>query len=186
VKSTPGRGTRGQGGYTLVELIVASAIGLMVMTGLTSVVLTTWRAGTIATSRIEASGQIRNFEFDAYDDFALSSLPVPVGCAATVSNPCTTNAIVLQGDQASNSATPVISPYQVTYTWDGVGLVDRQVGTNPPLEVANHVSDFSWYLDGQTVVVRVTVKIESCGAPGNCAATYTETQTFRFYPRVNP
>jgi prepilin-type N-terminal cleavage/methylation domain-containing protein len=184
VKSTSLRYARSQGGYTLVELIVASAIGLMVMTALTSVVLTSWRASTTATSRIEASGQIRNFQFEAYDDFALSSLPIPAGCAATITDPCTTP-IVLQGSRASNATTPAISPYTVTYTWDsGSQLLERQtkVGTNPLVnfDAATGVTAFSWYLDGsaanQTVVVTISITVQS----------YIETQTLRFYPRVNP
>jgi prepilin-type N-terminal cleavage/methylation domain-containing protein len=183
VKATLTRYSTSQGGYTLVELIVASAIGLMVMTGLVSVVLTSWRANTTATSRIEASSQIRNFQFAAYDDFALSSLPIPAGCAATTSNPCTTP-IVLQGSQASNATAPVISRYQVTYSWDGASLLERQtrVGTNPPVnfDAATGVTAFTWYLDGsapnQTVVVTISVTVQS----------YTETQALRFYPRVNP
>ncbi len=167
-----------QGGYTLVELIVASAIGLFVMTGLTSVVLTTWRSGTIASSRIEASSQIRNFQFEAYDDFALSNLPTPNGCAGTVAAPCTTQ-ILLQGLQASNATSPATSPYQVTYTWDGSNLLMRQVNSNPAVEAATGVTAFSWYLDGsgshQMVVVTISVTVQS----------YTETQTLRFYPRVN-
>jgi prepilin-type N-terminal cleavage/methylation domain-containing protein len=168
-----------QGGYTLVELIVASAIGLFVMTGLTSVVLTTYRAGTTATSRIEASSQIRNFQFEAYDDFALSNLPVPNGCAGTAASPCTTP-IALQGVQASNATNPTTTAYQVTYTWDGTNLLMRQVNGNPAVEAANGVTAFSWYLDGsgshQMVVVTISVTVQS----------YTETQTLRFYPRVNP
>jgi prepilin-type N-terminal cleavage/methylation domain-containing protein len=179
MKATLLRYARDQSGYTLVELIVASAIGLFVMTGLTSMVLTTWRAGTTATSRIEASGQIRNFQFEAYDDFALANLPTPSGCAATAASPCTTP-IVLQGVQASNAISPATSPYQVTYTWDGSNLLMRQVNTNPAVEAANGVTAFSWYLDGsgshQMVVVTISVTVQS----------YTETQALRFYPRVNP
>jgi type II secretory pathway pseudopilin PulG len=179
VKAKLARYARSQGGYTLVELLVASALGLFVMTGLTSVVLTTWRAGTIATSRIEASGQIRNFQFEAYDDFALSNPPVPNGCTGTAASPCTTP-IVLQGVQASNAASPVTSPYQVTYTWDGANLLMRQVSGHPAVEAASGVTAFSWYLDGsglhQMVVVTISVTIQS----------YTETQALRFYPRVNP
>jgi prepilin-type N-terminal cleavage/methylation domain-containing protein len=183
VKATLSRYATSQGGYTLVELVIASAIGLMVMTGLTSVVMTTWRASMTATSRIEASGQIRNFQFKAYDDFALSNLPTPTGCFATAASPCTTP-IVLQGSQASNDTAPAITPYQVTYSWDGASLLEReaQVGTDPPIrfDAATGVTDFSWYLDGsgshQTVVVTISITIQS----------YTETQTLRFFPRVNP
>jgi prepilin-type N-terminal cleavage/methylation domain-containing protein len=173
------RYAKDQSGYTLVELIVASAIGLFVMTGLTSVVLTTWRAGTTATSRIEASSQIRNFQFEAYDDFALANLPTPGGCAATAASPCTTP-IILQGVRASNATNPATSPYQVTYTWDGSDLLMRQVNGNPAIEAASGVTAFSWYLDGsgshQMVVVTISVTVQS----------YTETQALRFYPRVNP
>jgi prepilin-type N-terminal cleavage/methylation domain-containing protein len=179
MKATLLRYAKDQSGYTLVELIVASAIGLFVMTGLTSMVLTTWRAGATAASRIEASGQIRNFQFAADDDFALANLPTPIGCAATAASPCTTP-IVLRGVQASNATNPTTSAYQVTYTWDGSNLLMRQVNGNPPVEAANGVTAFSWYLDGsvshQMVVVTISVTVQS----------YTETQTLRFFPRVNP
>lgn len=174
------RYTKSQGGYTLVELIVASTIGLIVMTGLTSVVLTSWRAGATAAGRVETSGQVRNFEFEAYDDFALSSIPVPAGCVGSVSSPCTTQPIVLKGLQASNSISPVTSPYQVTYRWDGANLLLRQIGSRPPAEAAIGVTGFTWYVDGtapdQTVVVTISITLQS----------YTETQTLRFHPRVNP
>jgi prepilin-type N-terminal cleavage/methylation domain-containing protein len=180
VKTTLARYARSQGGFTLVEVLVASALGLVVMTALAQVVLTTWRAGITATSRIEASGQIRNVQLRAYDDFALSNVPIPAGCAATAASPCTTQPIDLGGVQASNSINPATSPFGVTYTWDGVSLLQRQVGGNPPSAVATGVSKFSWYLDGsaphQTVVVTISITVQS----------YTQIQTLRFYPRVNP
>jgi prepilin-type N-terminal cleavage/methylation domain-containing protein len=169
---------RSQNGYTLIEVIIASALGVVVMTALTSVVLTTWRAGTIATSRVEASSQIRSFEFYAYDDFARSGAPVPSGCGAP-GNPCTTQPLVLGGFQASNSATPVPAAYQVTYKWDSAQqFLDRQVGSNAPLHAATSVSAFSWYVDpaSQSVVVTLTVTVQA----------YTQYQTFRFLPRLNP
>jgi type II secretory pathway pseudopilin PulG len=176
VKATLLRYARSQGGYTLVELLVASALGLTVMTGLTSVVLTTWRAGTTATSRIEASSQIRNFQFEAYDDFALSGLPTMSGCGADPTPPCT---ISLSGSKVSNSTAPVPTDYAVTYTWDGAN-VTRRIGANPATFVATNVTAFSAYVAGtaphQTVVVTMTVTVQA----------YAETQTLRFYPRVNP
>ena len=169
------RYAKSQGGYTLVELIVASAIGLFVMTALTSVVLTTWRAGSIATSRIEASGQIRSFQFYANDDFALSGVPTITGCATAAPPPCT---ISLSGVQVSNSAAPVPSSFQVTYAWDGTNL-DRQVGGTSK-HAATNVSGISAYVAGSglhpTVVVTLTVTVQS----------YVETQTLLFYPRYNP
>jgi type IV pilus assembly protein PilW len=169
------RYAKSQGGYTLVELIVASAIGLFVMTGLTSVVLTTWRAGSVATSRIEASGQIRNFQFYATDDFALSGVPAISGCATASPPPCT---MTLSGFQVSNSAAPAPSSFQVTYTWDGTNL-DRQVGGTSK-HAATNVSAMSAYVASSalhpTVVVTLTITVQS----------YVETQTLRFYPRVNP
>lgn len=176
MKATLKRYVRSQGGYTLVELVIASALGLFVMTGLTSVVLTSWRAGTTATSRIEASGQIRNFQFEAYDDFALSGVPSLSSCAPDSAPPCT---ITLSGSIFSSSTGPVPVSYQVTYTWDGAN-VDRQAGSNPPNHAASSVTAFSAYIDGtvphQTVVVTMTVTVQS----------YAETQTLRFFPRVNP
>jgi prepilin-type N-terminal cleavage/methylation domain-containing protein len=167
---------RSQGGYTLIELLVASAIGVIVMSGLTSVVLTTVRAGGTATSRIEASSQIRSFQLDAYDDFALSGVPTLTSCAPSNPPPCT---IVLSGQLASNALVPVASNYQVTYTWDGVN-VDRQAGTSPSRHAATGVTAFSAAIVGtypnQTVDVTMTVTVQA----------YSETQSLRFYPRVNP
>ena len=166
------RHAKSQGGYTLVELIVASAIGAFVMAGLTSVFFTSWRAGTTATSRIEASAQVRNFQFDATDDFALSGAPIISSCAPNDPPPCT---ITLSGLRYFNGAP---SSYQVIYTWDG-SSVDRKVGATAN-HAATNVSAFSVTVVGhapyQTVVVTLTVTVQS----------YAETQTLRFYPRLNP
>lgn len=169
-----------QGGYTLVELIIALAIGVLLMSAVSSVVLTAWRASTIAGSRVEASSQVRTFQEFAYDDFAGAGTPITGSCG-TPSNPCTTQPLVLNGIQASNSTSPVTSPYQVAYTWDGSGIVDRQIGGGGPLmHAATNVSAFSWYVDtssaSPTVVVKMTVTV----------GTYSQSQTFRFYPRMNP
>jgi prepilin-type N-terminal cleavage/methylation domain-containing protein len=168
---------RSQSGYTLVEVIISVAIAAILMTALTSVILTSARAGSIATSRIEASSEIRSFELRAYDDFAGSVMPDP----ATCSSPPAACSIVLSGTRASNSINPTLVPYEVTYTWDGtVGdSLDRQIAGNSE-HVANDVSAFSWFLDGtapnQSVVVSLTVTVQS----------YSQSQTLRFYPRVNP
>ena len=173
MKGDAQRYVRSQGGYTLVELVIASAIGLFVMTGLTSVVLTTWRAGTVATSRVEASGQVRSFQANAYEDFALSSVPTLTGCATAAPPPCT---IALSGLQVSAPLVPAI--YAVTYRWDGAN-VDRLVGGSSK-HAATNVTAFSASIAGtgqhQTVVVTMTVTVQS----------YQETQTFLFYPRLNP
>jgi type II secretory pathway pseudopilin PulG len=161
---------RSQGGYTLVEVVIASALGMVVMTALTSVILTSWRAGNTAVGRVEASSEIRNFQFRAYDDFAQSGLPVSSGCGAAG---CSTP-IVLTGPQVGDS---------VTYSWDSKKFLDRTRTCLPPngcqaggssRHVATDVTYFSWYLDGRTVVVRLTVTV----------LDYSETQTMRFYPRV--
>jgi type II secretory pathway pseudopilin PulG len=171
VRETLRNYTKSQGGYTLIEVIIASALGLFVMTGLTSVVLTTWRAGMVATDRVEASGQIRSFQSDAYEDFALSGVPTLTGCATAAPPPCT---ISLSGFQVS---APLV-PYAVTYTWDGAN-VDRLVAGSSK-HAATNVTAFSAAIAGagqhQTVVVTMTVMVQS----------YQETQTFLFYPRLNP
>jgi prepilin-type N-terminal cleavage/methylation domain-containing protein len=170
------RYAHGQGGYTLVEVVIASAIGAILMAGLTSVILTSVRAGNTASSRIEASSQIRSFQFFASDDFARSPLPSPSGCVGTPPTACT---IALGGVQASNSTRPVIAPYLVSYSWDvQSGFLDRKVGNNPAIHAASNVTAFSYFLDGsapyQTVVVSLKVTVRS----------YSEYQTLRFYPRV--
>ncbi len=169
---------RGQGGFTLVELVITSALSVIVMSALAEVILTTVRAGSVATSRVEASSQIRNFEYRAYDDFARSAVPAPGGCG-TPANPCTTTPLTLSGTQVSNSVPPVAAAYQVTYAWDGSAFLDRS-GGGALTHMATNVSSFSWYVDGappnQTVVVSLTVTVQR----------YSESQTFRFYPRLNP
>ena len=166
----------GQGGFTLIELIISLAIGLFVATALTSVVLTSVTASNVAFGRIEASGQIRAFEMRAYDDFASSTLPALNGCGDMPSDACTTTPIVLNTQQASNSASPTISLVQVTYVWDGSAFLDRQAGGGSA-HMGTSVSAFSWYEDSNTnqVVVEMTVTVLS----------YSESQTFRFYPRVS-
>ena len=164
-----------QGGFTLVELIIAVAIGALLLAALGSVVLTSWRATTVASSRVEASSEVRNFEYVAYDDFARSSVPGTGGC--TPATPCTTQPLALTGYQVSNSV-PVPASFSVTYSWDGSQFLDRtDASTGATEHVATDVSAFSWYVDSNaTVVVSMTVTIQS----------YSESETFRFFPRLNP
>jgi prepilin-type N-terminal cleavage/methylation domain-containing protein len=169
------RGRTGQGGYTLIELIIAVALGALLMTALTSVILTTVQAVTTASSRVEASAQLRNFQYLAYDDFAASAVPSPSGCG-TPSLPCTTQPLVLNGLRASNQSPPIISSFQVSYAWVSSKFVDRQSGSLTT-HAATNVTAFSWYVDGNsTVVVSLTIKVQA----------YSESQTLRFYPRMNP
>ena len=169
---------RSQSGYTLVEVVIALAVGVIVMGGLTSVMFTGWRAGETATSRVEASAQIRNFQSFADDDFAQSRMPTPGGCG-TSANPCTTQAIVLNGWHVTNSTNPMSSPYHVTYSWDGSQFLDRQVGSSSQ-HAATSVTLFAWYVDVSTphptVVVSMTVTV----------GTYSESQTLRFLPQLKP
>ena len=165
----------GQAGYTLVELIIALAISGFLMVALTSVVLTSFQGVNTASSRVEASSEIRTFQSFATDDFARSGVPDGSAC------PCTTQPLVLTGTQVSNSPTqPVASTLQVTYAWDGSSFVDRQAGSGEAIHVATDATAFSWYVDSTaahpTVVVSLTVTV----------GAYSETQTFRFYPMVNP
>ena len=160
---------QGQGGYTLVELIVTTTIAALVMAALVSVFLTTTRATIDATSRVEASSQVRNFEIFAYDDFTGSGAgDFNAGCR--VSSPCQ-SLITLNETHADQN-------YTVSYSWDQTNqTLDRSVGGNPPLHAATNVQDFRWYVDTNQSVV-LTLKIT--------VGTYTESQTFRFYPRRNP
>jgi len=148
-----------QGGYTLVEVIIAMAIGALLMGAVSSVVYTAWQAASVASSRVEASSQIRSFESFAYDDFATSTVPITGECGTSAS-PCHTEPIVLSGE---------------TYTWNGSSFVDRHAGS-VSIHAATDVTAFSWYVDANsTVVVSLTVQVQA----------YSESQTFRFYPRIN-
>lgn len=152
------RPARSQAGYTLVELIITLAIGVTLMSALVSVLYTTWQANNIATSRVEASNEMRNFQQFAYDDFAQANVTTLNGCT-----------------QASPCSTPITLP-SVTYTWDGSNFLDRATNV-VTTHAASNVTAFSWYVDtNSTVVVSLSVTIEA----------YSLSQTFRFWPRLNP
>ena len=175
------RRARQQGGFTLIELIIASAIGLLVMSALTSVVFTTYQADQQATNRVNAAGQIRSFQQTAYGDFAVSSVPVPpAGCGAGAAQPCTQGQpITLQGC-SWNPGNSTWQGHTVMYAWDSAAhVVNRTVSPTPAHVSATGVAAFSWYLDSTanqmaTVVVTITAT----------AGTYNQSQTMRFYPRV--
>lgn len=173
---------RRQAGYTLIELIVASAIGLIVMGALTSVVLTSVLGDNAATGRVEASAQIRSFQLTAYDDFVLSRPPSASGCG-TQASPCTTQALALSGPRMPNQDAGTAVPYSVTYEWDpSLETITRTAGGGTQIAASN-VSSFSWYVDSTeanpVVVVTLTVTIADYNT------TYAESQTLLFYPRVN-
>jgi prepilin-type N-terminal cleavage/methylation domain-containing protein len=180
---TPAQAARRQrqAGFTLIELIIATTIGLFVLSALTSVVLTTSQAANTATVRIQASEQVRNFQFTAYDDFALARAPVPNGCG-TVSNPCTTQGMDLFGSQAPNQNGGLAPGYAVRYTWDPTGKTVTREASGSSRIAASNVTAFSWYIDNSgawpSVVVSLTVTIATYNS------VYSESQTFLFYPRI--
>jgi prepilin-type N-terminal cleavage/methylation domain-containing protein len=172
---------RRQGGFTLIELLIATALGVMVMGALTSVVLTSMQAANTATARVEASSQVRNFQFTAYDDFVLARAPVPSGCG-TPTSPCTTQDLLLQGHKVPNEVGGVAAPYTVRYVWDSSRhVVTRYAGTSSRVTATN-VTAYSWYIESSganpSVVVSVTVTIAFYNS------SYSDSQTLRFYPRL--
>jgi prepilin-type N-terminal cleavage/methylation domain-containing protein len=171
-----------QAGYTLVELLVATALGAIVLGAITSILLTTALSANVATSRIDASSQVRTFQLTAYDDLALSAVPIPVGCGSQ-SNPCTTQPMVLQGMRVPNLDSGAATPYSVTYTWDPArGVVTRQVAGGGSRTIATNVTSFSWFVDPSgahaSVVINLTVTVITYNA------SYSESQSLRFYPRI--
>jgi prepilin-type N-terminal cleavage/methylation domain-containing protein len=176
-----------QAGFTLIELIIATAIGLVIMTGLTSVMFTAYRADRQATSRVEVAGQIRTFEQSAFRDFALSSVPPAPATCGTAATPCTQDPIQLSGCSITSNdggVTHVWQSHSVTYTWNSTTqVVTRDVGSGVTLPAASDVSAFSWYVDGtppnQSVVVTIAVTLDwAQGSP------YTQSQVLRFYPHL--
>ena len=155
----------------------------MVMGALTSVVLTTAQAANAATARLEASAQVRDLQLSANDDFVLSRAPSPSGCG-TSNNPCHTQALVLQGSRMPNLTAATPASYTVTYVWNSSPsqqVVTRQTAAGNRV-VARNVTAFAWYVDSTgaypTVVVSMTVTVAFYNT------SYSESQTFRFYPRV--
>jgi prepilin-type N-terminal cleavage/methylation domain-containing protein len=176
-----------QAGFTLIELIIATAIGLVVMTGLTSVMFTAYRADRQATSRVEAAGQIRTFQQSAFRDFALSSVPPAPPSCGSATTPCTQEPIQLSGCSITTNdggATHVWQSHKATYTWNNsTQVVTRDVGSGVTFPAASHVSAFSWYVDGtspnQSVVVTIAVTVNWAQS-----SPYTQSQVLRFYPNV--
>ncbi len=172
---------RHQAGYTLIELMIATAIGLLVMSALTSVVVTTMIGTNAATGRVETSGQIRNFELFAYDDFALSHPPAPSGCGIAA-NPCTTQPMVLSGFRMTNQSTGQAASFTVKYSWSpATQSVTRSIGSSSQIAAGN-VTAFSWYVDATgarpVVVIAMTVTIAFYNT------SYSQSQTLLFYPRI--
>jgi len=172
---------RGQAGYTLIELIIATAIGLVVMSAVVSVLVTSLVGINTAATRVEASSQIRSFQLFAYDDFALSRPPATSGCG-TSSSPCTTQPMVLSGSRMSNQDSGAASPFTATYSWDpGTGAVTRSTPGGSRI-AAGSVTSFQWYVDPSgghpVVVVAMSVTV------GFYNTTYTQSQTLLFYPRI--
>ena len=172
---------RRQAGFTLIELLVATTIGLLVMSALTSVVVLTMIGTNAATGRVETSGQIRNFELFAYDDFALSRPPAPSGCG-TAANPCTTQPMVLSGFRMINQASGQAASFTVTYSWSAATQsVTRAIGPSSQI-AAGDVTAFSWYVDAAgarpVVVIAMTVTV------GFYNTSYSQSQTLLFYPRI--
>jgi prepilin-type N-terminal cleavage/methylation domain-containing protein len=170
-----------QAGFTLIEVIIATALGLLVLGALTSVVMTMMMADNTAGGRIEASSQVRNFQHTAYDDFVLARPPAPPGCGTPASR-CTTQDLVLTGTRPPNPSDGQPVSYTVRYAWDpSLHVVTRYAGTSSRVAASN-VTVYSWYIDRAglypTVVVNMTVTIPSYNA------TYSESQTLRFYPRI--
>ena len=173
---------RRQSGFTLIELLIATTLGLVVLGALTSLVVTMMVADNTAAGRIEASSQVRDFQLAAYEDFVLARTPTSPGCG-TAANQCTTQTLVLIGEQAPTSGQPV--PDTIRYEWyPSTQTVTRQAdnanGTSTRI-VSSNVAAYSWYVDragAPTVVISLTVTIPSYNA------TYSESQTFRFYPRI--
>ena len=171
-----------QAGYTLIEVLVATAIGAIVLGAVTSIVLTTAISTNVATTRVDTSAQVRSFQLTAYDDMALSSAPVPSGCGAAA-NPCTTQPLILQGSRVPNQVSGSPSAYAVTYTWDSVqNVVVRQVSGGPSRTVATNVTRYSWYVDSSaahpSIVINLTVTMVTYNS------SYSQSQSLRFYPRV--
>ena len=173
---------RRQSGFTLIELLIATTLGLLVLGALTSLVVTMMVADNTAAGRVEASSQVRDFQLAAYEDFVLARAPTSPGCG-TAANQCTTQTLLLIGDQAPTSGQPV--PDTIRYEWyPSTQTVTRQAdnanGTSTRI-VSSNVTAYSWYVDrtgAPTVVISLTVTIPSYNA------TYSESQTFRFYPRI--
>ena len=178
---------RRQSGFTLIELLIATTLGLVVLGALVSLVLTMSVADNTAAGRVEASSQVRNFQLAAYEDFVLARPPTSPGCG-TAANQCTTQTLLLMGDQAPTTGQPV--PDTIRYQWyPSTQTVTREADDPTPScpvppctrTVSSNVTAYSWYVDrtgAPTVVISLTVTIPSYNA------TYSESQTFRFYPRI--
>jgi type II secretory pathway pseudopilin PulG len=184
---------RAQGGYTLVELIIASGLAAVVLAALTSVIFVVNQANRTWSPRLQATGEMRRFEHSFYDDAASGSTPTT---SATV-NPCLvpgsapTPPIVVRGLTYSGNTA---QPYSAVYCFDPIRkTVKRFVGATSTL-IARNVTVFSWSLhpgDNDTIpctdpsVTPCVIVIDITTTDYNSPPFYTTTQRLRFYPRRN-
>lgn len=182
MKSTRAARHRSQAGYTLIELVIASGIGVIVMASLTSVVLTAVMASNTATSRVEASTQIRSFELSAYDDFAHSKQPaLPASCGSAGKPFCTVEALVLSGLGMPNTVSAPTGR-DVSYVWNRSRQLVTRSGPTGSRNVATNVTAFDWHVDNSgahaTVVVNMTVTVDFFNG------SHVQSQALQFLPRV--
>lgn len=164
---------RSQAGFTLVEMMIASAMGAIVMGALSSVVWLATSSNASVDPRLQASGQVRNLQTALNADLT-SARPAPLadsGCTQSV--PCTTFPIQVRGPivpARTGLAQPDPVAHYVTYCYIPAGsVVERFAGTltacpgaaGSGQAVARRLSSFSWYYTGTSVVVSVSATVGS-------------------------
>jgi prepilin-type N-terminal cleavage/methylation domain-containing protein len=168
---------RGEAGFTLVEVLIASTISVLVMSGATMLLYTFYISNFIANSRLQTSGQIRNFQLAFNDDAVLASSSI---CPATPCDNLTT--LKLEGCRFSRGDPSPSNPSRFTavYKWwppttSSPGTVSRTVGGST-IQVARNVPGFTADVAGDnSVTVTLTVQDSS--------KRYSQTQTLYFHPR---
>ncbi|MFN2463428.1 MAG: type II secretion system protein J [Candidatus Dormibacteria bacterium] len=160
-----------QGGFTLVEMIIATAVSSILLAGISVLVFTNFSASTIAAQRLQASGQLQNFQVAFYRDAALDNTATnrsPIIAAA----PCD---VVLAGRRRDAGGTTNTS-YSVEYKLSGSDI--RRTVAATTSTVARNVKLFTCALQSDGTFQVVISAQDTTGS-------YTQSQTFRFYPRGN-
>jgi len=162
-------GRKRQSGFTLVELLVASSLGVIVMGSLVSVLWVTFRANDTWDPQLQSSAEVRNFQLAFYQDAAQADDSAALGSnLAGCLNPAPNAACTKQPINISYSlysSSTVSAPEFVTYCW--TGSTDQKVlriasdtsvgptgGTQTTCSggagwtvVARSVSSWTWYYD---------------------------------------
>ena len=161
-----------QKGFTLVELLVGTAVGGMLLSTLVAAIFQTFNVTADTRTRITAIGNINNATHQLSKDVRMAASTNLVDEADPVSN------LVLDWSSWYDDSGQLSSEGQdhnCEYALSGEEL-QRSYDSGDPATVARHISAIEFSLEGQIIIVSITSSPE--GKPETA-----EQKTYRLYLR---